>query len=65
VSARDDAPGPGELAHAGLRGVIAAMAMSGMRAGTMSLRPVDRGALASDHLLYGLVLSETRSRPRE
>ncbi len=28
-------------------------------------RPVDRVALAVDHLLYGLVLSETRSRPRE
>ena len=28
-------------------------------------RPVDRAALAVDHLLYGLVLSETRSRPRE
>lgn len=97
---------PGELAHAGLRGVIAAMAMSGMRAATKSLglmeqappqaifrrrakllvlwlgfemgvapalglkqsrqlRPVERAALATDHLLYGLVLSETRSRPRE
>lgn len=145
--------GPGELAHAGLRGAIAAMAMSGMRAGTHSLglvkqappqaifrqrarfllwsvprkrrraveelthwgygavggvaygalpdavrrrawsgpiyglvvwlgfelglapmlglkqahqvRPVERTALAADHLLYGLVLSETRRRPRE
>lgn len=28
-------------------------------------RPVDRISLAADHLLYGLVLSETRSRPRE
>jgi hypothetical protein len=144
---------PGELAHAGLRGVIAAMAMSGMRACTQSLglvkqappqaifrqrarfllwsiprkrrraveelthwgygavggvtygalpdavrrrvwsgpiyglalwlgfelgvapalglsqsrqlRPVERAALLADHLLYGLVLSETRSRPRE
>ena len=28
-------------------------------------RPVDRLSLAVDHLLYGLVLSETRSRPRE
>ncbi len=28
------------------------------------LRPVERAALAADHLLYGLVLSETRSRPR-
>lgn len=28
-------------------------------------RPLDRAALAVDHLLYGLVLSETRSRPRE
>ncbi|MGI8944722.1 MAG: hypothetical protein ACR2GL_00595 [Thermoleophilaceae bacterium] len=27
-------------------------------------RPVDRVSLAADHLLYGLVLSETRSRPR-
>jgi hypothetical protein len=145
--------GAGELAHAGLRGVIAAMAMSGMRAGTQSLglvkqappqaifrqrargllrkvprrrrraleelthwgygaiggvafgalpdavrrrawagplyglavwlgfelglapllglkqarqvRPIERAALAGDHLLYGLVLSETRRRPRE
>jgi hypothetical protein len=153
VSEQSDGPRPGELAHAGLRGVIAAMAMSGMRAGTKSLglvkqsppqavfrqrarfllwsvprkrrrameelthwsygaaggviygalpdgvrrrawsgplyglalwlgfelgvspllglkqahqlRPLERGALAADHLLYGLVLSETRSRPRE
>ncbi len=28
-------------------------------------RPVDRLALAGDHLLYGFVLSETRRRPRE
>ena len=28
-------------------------------------RPVDRVALAADHLLYGFVLSETRRRPRE
>ena len=28
-------------------------------------RPVDRVALAGDHLLYGFVLSETRRRPRE
>ena len=144
---------PAELAHAGLRGVIAAMAMTGMRALTQSLglveqtppqaiirqrarfllwsvprrrrraamelthwgygavggllygalpdaarrrpwsgpiyglvvwlgfelglapllglkqarqlRPVERAALAADHLLYGLVLSETHSRPRE
>jgi hypothetical protein len=28
-------------------------------------RPVDRAALAADHLLYGLVLSEFRQRPRE
>jgi hypothetical protein len=27
-------------------------------------RPVERAMLALDHLLYGLVLSETRSRPR-
>ena len=27
-------------------------------------RPLDRAALAVDHLLYGLVLAETRSRPR-
>jgi uncharacterized membrane protein YagU involved in acid resistance len=153
VSEQNDGPSPGELAHAGLRGVIAAMAMSGMRAGTKSLglveqsppqailrqrarfflwsvprkrrraleelthwsygavggviygalpdsvrrrawsgplyglglwlsfelglspllglkqarelRTLERGALAADHLLYGLVLSETRSRPRE
>jgi hypothetical protein len=29
------------------------------------LRPVERLALAADHLLYGLVLSELRERPRE
>jgi uncharacterized membrane protein YagU involved in acid resistance len=29
------------------------------------VRPVERAALAADHLLYGLVLSETHSRPRE
>lgn len=29
------------------------------------LRPVDRVTLAADHLLYGLVLSELRRRPRE
>jgi hypothetical protein len=29
------------------------------------LRPLDRLALAVDHLLYGLVLSGTRRRPRE
>ena len=29
------------------------------------LRPVERAALAADHLLYGLVLSETHTRPRE
>lgn len=29
------------------------------------LRPVERIALAVDHLLYGLVLSEGRSRPQE
>lgn len=28
------------------------------------IRPVERGALAADHLVYGLVLSETRPRPR-
>jgi hypothetical protein len=28
------------------------------------LRPVDRAALAADHLLYGFLLSETRRRPR-
>jgi hypothetical protein len=28
-------------------------------------RPVERAGLAADHLLYGLVLSETRARPRE
>lgn len=28
-------------------------------------RPVDRAALAADHLLYGLVLSEFRQRPQE
>ena len=29
------------------------------------VRPVERATLAADHLLYGLVLSETRTRPRE
>jgi hypothetical protein len=28
-------------------------------------RPVERVALGVDHLIYGLVLSETRPRPRE
>jgi hypothetical protein len=28
-------------------------------------RPVERLALAADHVLYGFVLAETRSRPRE
>ena len=28
------------------------------------LRPVERAALAADHLLYGLLLSETRRRPQ-
>jgi len=28
-------------------------------------RPVERVALAVDHLMYGLVLTETRRRPRE
>jgi hypothetical protein len=28
-------------------------------------RPLERAVLASDHLLYGLVLSETRRRPKE
>jgi hypothetical protein len=28
-------------------------------------RPVERAALAADHLLYGLVLSEFRQHPRE
>ena len=28
-------------------------------------RPIDRVALAADHLLYGFVLSEIRRRPRE
>ena len=154
MSEQGKGPRAGELAHAGLRGVVAAMAMSGMRACTESLglikhappqaifrqqrarflmwsvprkrrraveelthwgygavggvtygalpnavrrhvwsgpiyglalwlsfelgvapllglkqsrqlRPVERAALAADHLLYGLVLSEARSRPRE
>jgi hypothetical protein len=30
-----------------------------------SQRPVERAALAADHLLYGLVLSEIRARPQE
>jgi hypothetical protein len=29
------------------------------------MRPVERSALAVDHLLYGLVLSEIRRRPQE
>jgi len=29
------------------------------------IRPVERAALAADHLLYGLVLAETRARPSE
>ena len=29
------------------------------------LRPMERAALVVDHLLYGLVLSETRRRPRD
>jgi hypothetical protein len=29
------------------------------------MRPVERVALAADHLLYGLVLSEIRERPQE
>jgi hypothetical protein len=29
------------------------------------VRPVERAVLALDHALYGLVLSETRARPRE
>ena len=50
------------------------MVMSGFELGlspllgleqSRQLRPLERGALAADHLLYGLVLSETRSRPRE
>ena len=28
-------------------------------------RPVERAALAADHVLYGLVLSELRARPQE
>jgi hypothetical protein len=28
-------------------------------------RPVERAALAADHLLYGFVVSETRRRPQE
>jgi hypothetical protein len=150
---REPGAGPAEIAHAGLRGAVAAMAMTGMRALTVSLglvsqpppqailkqrargvlrlvprrrrraaielahwsygaaggatfgllpdgvrrrrwagpvyglavwmgfeagiapalglrqakrpRPVERVALAADHLLYGLVLSEMRARPSE
>jgi hypothetical protein len=29
-----------------------------------SLRPVERAVLAADHLLYGVVVAETRRRPR-
>jgi hypothetical protein len=48
------------IAHGALRGAIASMAMSGLREVT-----TDRVALIADHLLYGFVLSETRSRPRD
>ncbi len=53
-----------EVVHAAGRGAIAAMAMTGMRAFTVNLGIVDQ-APPHDHLLYGLVLSETRARPRE
>ncbi|MGI8594784.1 MAG: hypothetical protein ACR2ML_10545 [Solirubrobacteraceae bacterium] len=32
---------------------------------TKKVRPVERMALAADHLLYGFILSETRRRPQE
>lgn len=151
-AARDEIRPPREIAHAGVRGVVAAMAMTGMRTCTVALglvqqpppqaivrqrarglirrvprrrrraavelmhwgygaaggvgfgllpksihrrrwagplyglvlwlgfelglapllglkqarrvRPVERAALAADHVLYGFVLSETRARPR-
>ena len=70
---------PGEVAHAGLRGAIAAMAMTGMRNFTVNVgiveqtppdailrkRANERVGLAADQLLYGFVLSETRARPQE
>jgi hypothetical protein len=61
---------PGEIAHASLRGAVAAMAMTGIAPalGLRQLRQMrltERAALAGDHLLYGFVLSETRRRPRE
>jgi len=57
---------PEEVAHAGFRGAIAAMAMTGMRVVTVDLGIVkERAALATDHLRYGLILSETRRRPQD
>jgi hypothetical protein len=55
-----------EVAHATLRGAVAAMAMTGMRAFTVDLGIVEQTPPAAlDHLLYGLVLSEGRKRPQE
>jgi hypothetical protein len=53
----------GEVLHSALHGAIAAAAMTGMR--TLTVRGLlEKVAPAADHALYGLVLSETRSRPR-
>jgi hypothetical protein len=105
VSDGDEPGHAGEIAHASLRGAIAAMAMTGMRAFTVDLgiveqtppqaifkqrarglirrvdeaalvrafglkqarrlRAAERAAIAADHLLCGLVLSEIRARPQE
>lgn len=106
MSAINAAAGPPaeRVAHATLRGAVAAMAMTGMRVCTIGLGIVEEpppqaifrqrakgllrlvprkrrratvelahwsygaaggAALAADHLLYGLVLSEFRQRPRE
>jgi hypothetical protein len=48
-------PAGRDLVGGALRGAVAAMAMTGMRT-------AERAALAIDHLLYGLILSEGRDR---
>ena len=62
----------GEVLRAAGRGAVGAMAMTGMRVMTTELGLVEqtppaavsrhraRGALAADHVLYGLVLSGMR-----
>ena len=62
--------GPAEVAHAGLRGTIAAMAMTGMRAFTVHAGIVEETpprAIFRQKArgLIRRVLSEMRSRPRE